>query len=299
MEKWEQTAKEFFSQEFEQYKKILPNEGRRPESVSFTTIEEDVKRRDLTINALFYDIQESCIVDFVGGLKDIKNKVIRTVGTPADRFREDSLRKLRAVRFAGRFECEIEEKTKQALEANPTLEGVSKERIREEFIKCLEGAANRSNMYETLRDFGFFNYIFPNLQISRISKVNKSIIVTIAMILRTNPVETLEKELNKLGYSAEEVQQVCFLVALKDLTVENSFQMKKMHLRSGLSNENLEEMTTWVLNPSKYLLKAFLCYEFTVSGKQLLEEGFAPGKALGEELKRREQALFRSYFESL
>ena len=71
--------------------------GRRPDAVDYTDIKGDVKRRDLTINALFYDIGKGTIVDLVGGIKDLKKKKIRTVGTPEKRFDEDPLRKLRAV----------------------------------------------------------------------------------------------------------------------------------------------------------------------------------------------------------
>ena len=75
--------------------------GRRPDAVDFTDIKGDVKRRDLTINALFYDMGRGEIVDLVGGIADLKKKKIRTVGVPEQRFDEDPLRKLRAVRFAG------------------------------------------------------------------------------------------------------------------------------------------------------------------------------------------------------
>ena len=82
--------------------------GRRPDAVEYSTIDKDVLRRDLTINALFYDMGRKEIVDLVGGLDDIKNSKIRTVGVAADRFAEDPLRKLRALRFAGRTGSKLE-----------------------------------------------------------------------------------------------------------------------------------------------------------------------------------------------
>jgi tRNA nucleotidyltransferase/poly(A) polymerase len=109
--------------------------GRRPDAVSFTNIEGDVKRRDLTINALFYDIDTKEIVDLVGGVDDLKQGVVRTVGTPEDRFGEDRLRILRAIRFAGRFGSELDPATDAALQKDSSLEGISGERIRDEFIK--------------------------------------------------------------------------------------------------------------------------------------------------------------------
>ena len=102
MKNWEQIAKEFFPKEFEAFKKTLSG-GRRPDAVEFTNIEGDVKRRDLTINALFYDIDTFEIVDLVGGLEDLKNGVVRTVGSAEERFGEDPLRILRFFRFFSRF----------------------------------------------------------------------------------------------------------------------------------------------------------------------------------------------------
>lgn len=83
--------------------------GRRPDAVAFTTIENDVKRRDLTINALFYDIAKGEVVDFVGGIEDIKNGVVRAVGDPTERFDEDRLRILRVIRFAARMGAGMDE----------------------------------------------------------------------------------------------------------------------------------------------------------------------------------------------
>ena len=111
-------------------------DGRRPKEVEYCSIEEDAKRRDLTINALFYDIQKKEIVDFVEGQKDLKNKIIRTVGEPKTRFLEDHLRLLRALRFSHQFEFPIEEKTKAAIkEIVPYLEKISQERKTDELLK--------------------------------------------------------------------------------------------------------------------------------------------------------------------
>lgn len=77
--------------------------GRRPDGVEFTTIDQDVLRRDLTINALFYDIDTGEVVDLVGGVDDLKKGIIRTVGDPVDRFSEDPLRILRFVRFLSKI----------------------------------------------------------------------------------------------------------------------------------------------------------------------------------------------------
>jgi len=114
-------------------------DGRRPDSVVFTTPEEDARRRDFTGNALFYDLNQGRVLDFVGGLKDLADKKIKAVGAPHDRFKEDHLRIFRAVRFAAQLDFEIESETFQAVKLlAPTVKTVSAERIHEETFKLLK-----------------------------------------------------------------------------------------------------------------------------------------------------------------
>ena len=109
---------------------------RRPEKVDYVrSLQEDLKRRDFTINAMAYNDEEG-MVDLFQGLEDIKAKSIRCVGNPLDRFEEDALRILRAVRFSSQIDFEIEEKTKEAIAVKaPNLVNISAERIRVEFNK--------------------------------------------------------------------------------------------------------------------------------------------------------------------
>lgn len=116
-------------------------DARHPDSVEFIDdIKDDLARRDFTINAIAYNYQESHIDPF-GGCKDIRNNIIRCVGNPEERFKEDALRILRALRFAARYGLKIEDKTLSAM-YNLTLSGalhkIAKERIREELIKIID-----------------------------------------------------------------------------------------------------------------------------------------------------------------
>jgi poly(A) polymerase len=111
-------------------------DGRHPESVRFATAEEDAQRRDFTINGLFYDPVAEKLIDFVGGEADLQAKIIRAIGEPADRFGEDQLRLLRAIRFAARLNFKIEPKTWEAICAKASaIRTVSTERIRDELNK--------------------------------------------------------------------------------------------------------------------------------------------------------------------
>lgn len=113
---------------------------RHPVGVRFSGPEEDAKRRDFTINALFFDPKTQRILDSVGGLEDLQSKVIRTIGEPEKRFKEDALRLLRAIRFSYALGFELEPKTKKAiLDQAKLLQKISYERIREEMTKILQG----------------------------------------------------------------------------------------------------------------------------------------------------------------
>lgn len=114
--------------------------GRRPDAVEFTDIATDVMRRDLTINALFYDMSTGEVVDYVGGIEDLHNGVVKAVGDPKERFDEDRLRILRAIRFAARMGSQLDPETREAIKADNSLRGVSPERIRDEFLKGIKSA---------------------------------------------------------------------------------------------------------------------------------------------------------------
>jgi poly(A) polymerase len=111
-------------------------DGRRPEKIIFANAEADASRRDFTVNGLFYDPLTKKIHDWVGGEKDLRVKIIRTIGKPEERFTEDHLRLLRAVRFAAQLDFEIEPKTFAAVRSlAPKIRLISAERIRDELLK--------------------------------------------------------------------------------------------------------------------------------------------------------------------
>lgn len=116
------------------------SDGRHPDRISFSTPENDVKRRDFTINGLLYDPVKDEILDYVGGRKDIEAGIVRTIGDPIERFTEDKLRMIRAARFACRFHFSIHKDTQQAImQLAPQIHMVSAERIREELEKIITG----------------------------------------------------------------------------------------------------------------------------------------------------------------
>lgn len=139
-------------------------DGRRPSSISYSSMEEDASRRDFTINALFYDPQKEKLIDFTGGLKDLKNKTLRTVGTAKQRFEEDHLRVLRALRLAHQLNFQIEAKTKKAIISfAEKIRTIPKERILNELIQMFS-AGRIGSAVQILKKHHVFPFIFPALE---------------------------------------------------------------------------------------------------------------------------------------
>ena len=138
-------------------------DGRRPEKIEFANAEADARRRDFTVNGLFYDPLTQKIYDWVGGEKDLRAKIIRTIGKPEERFGEDHLRLLRAVRFAAQLNFEIEARTFAAIQALASkIKIISAERVREELIK-LFSPPHAARGLVWLRDSGLLEHILPEL----------------------------------------------------------------------------------------------------------------------------------------
>jgi poly(A) polymerase len=138
-------------------------DGRRPESVTFSTPPEDARRRDFTINGLFEIPETGEVIDYVGGMADLKAGVIRAIGDAKERFTEDGLRLLRAVRFAARIGFTIEPTTDAALrDCASLLDRISPERIRDEFSKILTSPRRRTGV-EHLVETDLIRHFMPEL----------------------------------------------------------------------------------------------------------------------------------------
>ncbi len=138
-------------------------DGRRPLSVGPATAREDVLRRDFTINGMLYDPATDEVIDYVGGRRDLAAKVVRAIGFPHERFREDRLRMLRAVRFAARFDFAIDPATEAAIAAHAAhVLDVSDERIRDELLLILQGP-DPVRGFTLLEELGLLPVILPEL----------------------------------------------------------------------------------------------------------------------------------------
>ena len=266
--------------------------GRRPDSVDFTDIKGDVKRRDLTINALFYDIGKKQIVDLVGGIADLKKRKIRTVGKAEDRFDEDPLRKLRAVRFAGSVGGKMTKDTWAALKKNSDISGVSAERIRDEFIKGITKAKNVPNYFKMLRTLGMFKQIFPGLSVLHRKVDTNDYKLQIAYMLQTNGVDKVKSKLNSLKYTNQEVKDISLLIQLSRPAevIKDLPSYKKLQDNSKLTTSQIKQ---WVnINSNKYIMKLWN-WKLSITAKDAIDKGLK-GKDIGNYIKDKEEKLFLS-----
>lgn len=140
------------------------SDGRRPDSVIFSSPQEDAQRRDFTINGMFYDPLREELIDYVGGRVDIEYGIIRAIGNPAARIAEDKLRILRAIRFAARFGFHLEQRTAEAVRAMAQeILVVSQERVTQELRKILQHPS-RAEGVRLLDESGLLPLVLPELQ---------------------------------------------------------------------------------------------------------------------------------------
>ena len=264
--------------------------GRRPSAVDYTDIKGDVMRRDLTINALFYDVGRGEIVDLVGGIADLKKKKIRTVGDPKERFEEDPLRKMRAVRFAASVAGKMTKSTWDALRQNPSLKGISSERIRDEFIKGILKASQVNAYLKMIDKLGMWKDIFPGLIINRKTSKVKDYKVQIANILKGNPIDKVHTKLKSLSYTVQEVRDIVHLLKLKEFSPKDIYIIKK---EQAVTKLKPQQVKMWASIVGNKILKIWK-FKLSVQSKEAISQGYK-GKQIGDYIKQKETELFGKY----
>jgi len=278
-------------------------EGRRPDEVKFTTIDEDVTRRDLTINALFYDLDTNEIVDYVGGIDDLKNGVIKTVGKPADRFREDKLRVMRVLRFAGRLGAEIDAETAKAIKDDPDLHEVSPERIHDEFTRGIATAKDPKHYLKMVEDLGLFDQVFPDLEVGKQYLDTPDSTMQMVSLLRDNKPKDIQRVLHQMKYAKDEVNKLLFLLKMRELSPEEAVELKKIY-RKLQNTEGVQMGASDVMEGAKALgkpaadhAKAFVNFAEAppaLTGKELMERGVKNGPEMGLAIARAEREAYEA-----
>ena len=294
---WTQLGNEY---EIATFRKDIGS-GRRPDAVEFTSIEDDVKRRDLTINALFYDLDSGEVVDYVGGIEDIRNATIRAVGDPAQRFQEDKLRILRAVRFAARLGSDLDPETELSILKDNDLTQVSPDRIRDEVVKGIESAQNIDHFLELLDSLDLYSQIFPSLTVTlKPGSSSKNIAVQLALMLRDNNPNEVGSVLKKMKYSNSEVDATLFLMKFSNITKETAPAMKKEFNRIKLEPKSLQAFST-AANISSRSTDAFINFASAApaaSPRDLMAQGLQ-GPEIGVAMQAAESEAYDKLLEEL
>jgi tRNA nucleotidyltransferase/poly(A) polymerase len=280
-------------------------------AVFVSGIEEDVKRRDLTINALFYKVPTRAerkegavgeVVDYVGGIDDIENEVIRTVGDPGERFDEDRLRILRAFRFAGRVNGKLDEEAASAIRGNnsltePSDAAVSEERIKEELIKGVVSSRIPANYINMLIDFDLFSQILPGLKVSRAFSSSKNIAVQLASILSSNNSQDVARTLSNRKFGNDIRNATKFLLDLPNLNRDSLMGLKKEYGRlKSSSNKIINDEVIMdfgvVVGQDFNKFLEFANSPPAVSARDLIAGGMKPGPGIGEAIREAEIEVY-------
>lgn len=279
--------------------RIDTTKGRKPEVKLGVTIEDDVNRRDLTINSMFFDLETKEIIDITGGKSDLENKIIKMVGDPDERIKEDPLRILRIFRFASRYGSEIDEKTFSAIKNNNDISEISFERIWDkdngEFFKSFRQAIDFRQYLEFISTFNLWEQILPNMDINIDITNDKNIEIVLAQIVKNNCPKKIVKIFNKVSITSSITNCVSFLVSLKEFKSKDVMKFFNEKKRYAISDEIIERFIKVenITNDSKFLTK----FQPTITAKDVMSEfNMKPGPELGKKLRILNTEEFENQF---
>lgn len=283
-------------------------DGRRPEQVMFSTMKKDALRRDFTINAMFYDLKTDQVLDFVGGQTDLSAKLLRTVGEPDERFQEDSLRLLRAARFAAQLSLSVEPKTLQAVQKRAhELRRVSRERWQDEINKAFR-ILNPSAFFKNLQAMGLLEILWldwrwdqKELDVFFASPCESSWGWSALVFLQTgfSKKQALEK-LSEFKLSNDKIHFIKVCLSSEDFLFSADFDIKKWiqlmkepHISSvidfwkrlSVALKRSDPSEKWSLLLQRYCPSGQLPRPL-VTGDDLQVRGINPGPTLGNLLEK-------------
>lgn len=272
----------------------------RNPDVKFSTIEKDVERRDIPFNALFFDLDKREIIDLVGGVSDLENKITKFVGDPELRIKEDPLRILRLLRFNCRYKFTIDGKTAEAIEKNKgQLKIISRERIwglsgenTGEVKKAWKQAKSFTEYLELFNRFGLWEDVMPGVDINKDIVDSKFLECYLSnLLVKNNPDKILNKLIQEFKIETDMAKKIVFLISLIDISPERILEMYKKKVLSGLSDVIIRDWLR-IIGLKSEIFEAFLKFKPSVSSEELMSKGFQ-GPTLGSEIKRLEIENFK------
>ncbi len=274
---------------------------RNPE-VIFSDIDGDCDRRDLTFNAMYYDIERDIIIDKKGGLQDIEDKICRFVGDPLLRIIEDPQRMVRIIRFASRFSFKIEDHVLDLIRENIwRLDIITRDRIIKEFVAMFATGSESNFEYgmNLMHQCGILAYLFEPYR----NKIDTTVIYDkfmevhfALMLLNVDDPTLYDHMVETLKFKKTFVRKVLFLKRLKNFDVTNVLNLFKKKRADDVSNEMVEHFAI-AMGLHQLELFAFLDFKPTVKSDVLMKQGFL-GAELGAEQQRLEYENFIELIEN-
>ncbi len=275
-------------------------DGRRPVNVTKATPQEDAQRRDFTINAMFYDLENREVKDYVGGLSDLKDRKIKTVGVPERRFTEDKLRIMRAVRFVAQLDFNLEETTLKAVRAMAgDIKSVSWERINDEMTKLFLGLRPDRGM-GLLHETGILKNILPEISssnslsnsFSKMVECDDRVLMGWVLLLVAISREQKDKIYkrfrlsNSFKISLEELIELIESLKIFDSLPLHKKKIDIAHSLVVLAFQYLEQIGINVEKLKEFRNKFPQLPNAFVGSKELSELGVKPGKLMGDLLEK-------------
>ena len=276
---------------------------RRPDHVTFVqNLDEDLKRRDFTINALAMDMHGD-IVDLFTGIEDLKDHIIRAVGNPGKRFHEDALGMMRAVRFMSQLEFKLEEKTEQAIKDNhELLKKISVERIREEFVKMGLGSFSReafqifldTQLSEDVPDFAGKKdllQVYPQLKFSPTMETSLWAVIIILLKVPNEKIGKFMRDWKNSNAMTEKVEQIIKMFDLIADHVPTDYDLFEAGEDIIINTIDVAHILGQPIS-SEALVDRYLALpikkssELAVDGRFLIKRGMRPGAQLGHTLNK-------------
>ena len=265
---------------------------------SHITIEDDCMRRDLTVNALFYDIKTKEIVDIVGGIEDIKNGVVRAVGDASERFIEDRLRIMRIFRFASRMDVVIDFDTFNAIKSDNRLRGisekddVSQERIWDEICKAFKQSKDFNVFLKLLTDFDMWEQIFPGVEINTNLIKSDDFLINITNLFKNEiPSARLENKLvQNFKMESNTARKIIFLLNMLSMKIEDVLPVFKKRQQCFITDSEILEWLS--INSINDFRNKFVKFKPSVNSQELMDKGIT-GRDLGIKLNELEIEKFK------
>lgn len=269
-------------------------DNRHPKEVTFTSkLEGDLSRRDFTVNAIAYNDTDG-FVDMFGGIEDIKNKIIRGVGDPDKRFKEDALRMMRALRFSAQLDFVIEEKTFDAIKKNAELiKNISMERIREEFFKLV--LSDNNERLELLKQSGMTKYFCPELSeildsadmvfFKYINSLPKDIASRLAYIFMGRDIKNILKNFRT---DNKTISKTVVLEKYYNYDITDEYSMAKLISLAGEHTKDLLMLKKADITLFNQIIKKDYCCslkDLAIKGEDVVKLGYK-GKEIGQVLNK-------------